>query len=383
MPSPYNGSTILIGNNLMMLDWLRRLFSPSAAAPTIQASASAATSAPVHAFPAPPAAAPPPPVVPCAQAQAGPVTPALNPDASASIPFDDLAHTDAAWYAWLFARADTADDGLDMNDQESRVLDTLHAILSAHQSGAALVRRMPGLVPQLLQSLRSDNFSGSALSRTISSDVVLVEAVIRLANSAGGNGGNGGAIASVEHAVILIGQEGLRQLITTVAFRPIIDLHAGHYVRLLAPRLWEQAERCAVEARRRAGAGIEPFDAFLAALLLNVGPIVALRVMDQVTGGAPALGAALFVAQLGRLTARIGAGIGREWHFPDAVVRALDEQGGVGKGMRMSPLGRLLQSVYHADKVRLLAERDLPGAGADDVVPAQAGTHAAPPGPAT
>jgi predicted outer membrane repeat protein len=363
MPSPYNGSIILLGNNPMMLDWLRRLFSPSAAAPTIRAAASAATSAPVHVVPAPPAAAPPPPppVVPCAQAQAGAVTPALPPDASASIPFDDLAHTDAAWTARLFARADTTDDGLDMNDQENRVFNTLHAILSAHQSGAALVRRMPGLVPQLLQSLRSDNFSGSALSRTISSDVVLVEAVIRLANSAGGNGG---AIASVEHAVILIGQEGLRQLITTVAFRPIIDLHAGHYVRLLAPRLWEQAERCAVEARRRAGAGIEPFDAFLAALLLNVGPIVALRVMDQVTGGAPALGSALFVAQLGGLTARIGAGIGREWHFPNAVVRALEEQGGVGKGMRMSPLGHLLQSVYHDDKVRLLAEQEMPPAGA-------------------
>lgn len=325
-----------------------------------------------------------PPAAPRAQAQAqASAVPPPDPSASsrpAPIPFDDLERVDAAWHARLFARADAADDGLDLNDQESRVLDTLRAILSSQQSGAALVRRMPGLVPQLLQSLRSDNFSGSALSRTISSDVVLVEAVIRLANGAG-SGGNGAPIGSVEHAVILIGQEGLRQLITTVAFRPIIDLHAGHYVRLLAPRLWEQAERCAVEARRQAGAGIEPFDAFLAALLLNVGPIVALRVMDQATGGAPALGSPLFAAQLGRLTCRIGAGIGREWHFPDAVVRALDEQGGVGKGVRMSPLGRLLQAVYHDDKARVLAEPAPPDGAADLVdlvVPAQAGPQAGP-----
>ena len=117
-------------------------------------------------------------------------------------------------------------------------------------------------IPQLLQSLRSDKFSGAQLSRTISSDLVLVSAVIRLANTS--SMGNGTSIASVEHAVMLIGQEGLRHLITSVAFRPIIDMNSGHYTRSLAPRIWDQSERCAVANRMLAEEmGLDPFEAEL------------------------------------------------------------------------------------------------------------------------
>jgi HD-like signal output (HDOD) protein len=209
-----------------------------------------------------------------------------------------------------------------------------------------------------MQSLRSDSFSGSALSRTISSDVVLVAAVIRLANSA--YAGTGTSINSVEHAVILIGQEGLRQLITTVAFRPIIDVNSGHYVRRLAPRLWEHSERCAMSARQLAAeVGAEPFDAFLAALLQNVGLIVALRVMDQATGGEPKLGSGLFLAQLARDSRLLSASIAREWNFPQPVVQALAEQGTMRRGAQVSPLGRLLQLTDYLGKLRMLAEQEL------------------------
>jgi HD-like signal output (HDOD) protein len=270
------------------------------------------------------------------------------------VPFDLLDRVGGAWNAWLYERAD--EGGLELNPQEAQVLETLAGILSSQQSGAALVRRMPGLIPQLLQSLRSENFSGAALSRTISSDVVLVAAVIRLANSC--YQGSGATVTSVEQAVILIGQEGLRQLITTVAFRPIIDVNAGFYVRRLAPILWEHSERCAVAARALAPRlGIEPFDAFLAALLQNVGLTVALRSMDQATKGEPLLGSGLFWAQLARDTRTLSVSIAREWNFPDSVVQALAEQGGMRKGAVMSPLGRLLMLVDYLGKVETLARQ--------------------------
>jgi HD-like signal output (HDOD) protein len=330
-----------------MYRWLQRLFSGLAAAPAEPAPAAPAQ--PAHApVPAPEPAPTPAP----ARAAAGTALTAAPP-----IPFDQLERVNGAWNDWLFERSGSLDAGLEMNEHETRVLDALKAILSSQQSGAALVRRMPGLVPQLLQSLRSDSFSGSALSRTISSDVVLVAAVIRLAN--GAYAGTGNSITSVEHAVILIGQEGLRQLITTVAFRPIIDINSGHYVRRLAPRLWEHSERCAMSARQLAGdMGIEPFDAFLAALLQNVGLIVALRVMDQATGGEPKLDSELFLAQLARDTRLLSASIAREWNFPEAVVQALAEQGSMRRGAQMSPLGRLLQLTDYLGKLRMLAEQE-------------------------
>lgn len=329
--------------------WLQRLFSLFGAPPGRPATAAPA---------APPStrSAAPAPVADLAP----PMAPAAAPSRAlpAPVSFEQLDRVNRAWHGWLFDYPDTMGDGLELNDAESRVLAALAAILASHQSGAALVRRLPGLIPQLLQSLRSETFSGSALSRTISSDVVLVAAVIRLANNCWQ--GTGNAITSVEHAVILIGQEGLRQLITTVAFRPIIDVHSGFYTRRLAPRLWEQGERCAMSARQLAAEmGVEPFDAFLAALLQNVGMIVSLRIMDQTATNEQPLGSDVFVAQLARNTRRLCASIAREWHFPDKVIEALLEQGELRKGAAMSPLGRLLKLTDYLGKVRLLVENEL------------------------
>lgn len=320
-----------------MFRWLQRLFSGPAAAqpqpaalPVPDVAGAPVTDPPAH-------AAPPP-----AQATASVVS------------FEQLERIHGAWNAWLF---DRAGGGLELLDAEARVLDALAAIVASQHSGAALVRRMPGLVPQLLQSLRSETFSGSALSRTIASDPVLVAAVVRLANSCYRSTGQ--SIASVEQAVILIGQEGLRQLITTVAFRPIIDVRSGFYTRRLAPQLWAHSERCALAAHGAAGGGVEPFDAFLAGLLQNVGMIVSLRIMDQVAQDGERLGSDVFLAQLARDTRRLCASIAREWHFPETVSTALLEQGELRRGAAVSPLGRLLRVTDYLGKVRMLVEQGL------------------------
>lgn len=351
--------------------WLQRLFSRPAAAAASDApeAAAAPAAAPATAAIMPMAA----PAAPSASATAaapaaGAASPASPGDharaaavrahaaagqPTAPVSFEQLDHVNRAWNAWLFARPQR--DGLELDPAEQEVLDALRAILASKQSGAALVKRLPGLVPQILQSLRNDNFSGNALARTISSDVVLVAAVIRLANNC--FQGAAAPIASVEHAVILIGQEGLRQLVTTVAFRPIIDVHSGLYTRRLAPRLWQHAERCAMGARVLAAeTGVEPFDAFLAGLLQNVGMIVALRFMDGAAANAAPLGSDLFLAQLAGATRALAAGIAREWHFPEPVAQALLEQGGLRKGAAMSPLGRLLKLTDYLGKVRMLVE---------------------------
>lgn len=269
------------------------------------------------------------------------------------IPFDQSDHVNRAWNEWAFASESATT--LELSENEQTVLDTLRRILESQQSGAALVRRMPGLIPQLLQSLRSDDFSGAQLSRTISGDVVLVAAVIRLANNS--MRGTGKSVSSVEHAVMVLGQEGLRQLITSVAFRPIIDMNSGYYTRALAPRIWERSERCANANRALAAEhAADPFDAFLAALVQNVGMIVALRIIDQLAKDDRSLGSELFCAELASLARGLSASISHEWHFPQAVTHAIREQGGVAKGMAMSPLGRLMALSDYLGKARQLVE---------------------------
>lgn len=269
------------------------------------------------------------------------------------IPFEQADRVNRLWNSWAFGLP--GEQALETSATEEAALDAVRAVVDTQQSGTALVRRMPGLIPQLLQSLRSDNFSGAQLSRTISGDVVLVAAVIRLANSS--MHGTGKTISSVEHAVMVIGQEGLRQLITSVAFRPIIDMNSGYYTRLLAPLIWERSERCANANRTLAREhGVEPFEAFLAALIQNTGLIVALRLMDQAAKDDRALGSELFCAQLAVLARRLSCSISEEWHFPQSVTHAIREQGSVAKGAVMSPLGRLMALSDYLGKARMLVE---------------------------
>jgi hypothetical protein len=334
-----------------MFRWLQRLFSGPATAP-VQPAAPAAPAQPAAAVPAAQAAAQPahqPAPQRAPAAEPAPTTTALP------VSFEQAERVNTTWNAWLFDHDDDA--GLETSADENVVLEGLRAILSSQQSGAALVRRMPGLVPQLLQSLRSDSFSGAALSRTISSDPVLVAAVIRLANHT--YAGTGTVVASVEHAVILLGQEGLRQLITSVAFRPIVDITSGFYTRRMAPLLWEHSERSGLAMHRLAAElDIVPFEAFLAGLLQNVGLIVTLRMMDGAAGGEPGLGSGVFLAQLARDARQLSATIAREWDFPETVVRALLEQGGMRRGVAISPLGRLLKLTGYLGQVRMLVEHE-------------------------
>ena len=296
-----------------------------------------------------------PPVPTATRASALPSrAPRPGPAQHGSISFDQKDDVNANYYNWLF---DNQEGDLDTTALETDVLGALSTILGSRQSGADLVRRMPGLIPQLLQSLKSDDFSGAQLSRTISHDVVLVAAVIRLANSS--LTGTGQSITSVEHAVLVIGQEGLRQLITGVAFRPIIDLNSGHFTRALAPRIWDQSERCAVANRLLAEAmDIDPFEAFLAGLVQHVGLIVALRIMDQAAKDGAGLGSPMFCASLLRDARTLTCNIVREWNFPDAIRQAIAEQANMGKGSTRSALGQLLSLSDYLSKVRVLVEHD-------------------------
>jgi len=106
-------------------------------------------------------------------------------------------------------------------------------------------------------------------------------------------------------------------------------------------------------------ARVDPFEAFLAGLVHNVGLIVALRVMDQLAKDGRGLGSEAFCAHLARTARALTCGIGREWDFAPAVTQALAEQGGVRKGAQPSPLGRLLTLCDYLGKVRTLVEAGL------------------------
>lgn len=287
------------------------------------------------------------PVEPAAASAAG-----AQPGAAPT--YEQKQRIDTAYAEWLFGA--WRDSQADTAAMEARVLEAINAIARSQHSGADLMRRMPGVVPQLLQSLRSETFSGADIARKISSDVVMVAEVIRLANSSALASGQ--PVTSVQNAVLVIGQEGLRQLVTSVAFRPIIDFNAGPHTRRIAPRIWDHSERCAHTCRKLAPAfGVEPLDAFLAGLVSNAGLMVSLGMMDRTVKEGQRLGSAAFTARLVPAARLVASGIAREWRFPATVSQALSEQVAVRAGTAMSGMGRLLAQAEYLCKVKILAEQ--------------------------
>ncbi|WP_151637985.1 HDOD domain-containing protein [Noviherbaspirillum aerium] len=311
-----------------MYDWLRRLFSDAGKpARTVQPAA-----APVPSSPSPP-----------------PRQPSFAADSVSTLQRDQV---DFVFASWLFEAESHPD--IFTNGNEDAILAALDGVVKSEQAGAHLVRRMPGVIPQLLQSLRSGDFTGPELARKISQDVVLVAEVLRLANSAAYSPGK--PIDSIDHAILILGQDGLRQLITGVAFKPIIDLHSGSFTRMVAPRLWAQSERCALANRLLAsGEAADPLDVFLAGLVQNVGLTVSLRVIDQMSDGRQPVGSPTFCNALAGFGRTLAVNIGSEWHFPDTVMKAIREQGESVRPAAMSPVGRVLWMGDYLSKIDILS----------------------------
>jgi HD-like signal output (HDOD) protein len=253
----------------------------------------------------------------------------------------------AAFHRWL---AGPAGDSA-ATPAESLILDQLARLVRAPAAAGELVPRVPAVIPQLLRSLRDEGMSGTELSRQVAQDVVLVAEVIREANSPYYR--PAAPVRTIEGAVMLLGQNGMRMLIARVAFRPIISMQAGRFAKLVAPRLWSQSEKCALAASLLApGLGANPFEAYLAGLMQNVGLVVAFRLADQVCQDGALPNSDAFSAGLLASARALSAGIAREWDFPPAVASAITQAGLAGA----PPLAQALATGDMLAKLRLLVD---------------------------
>ena len=233
------------------------------------------------------------------------------------------------------------------------VLDELARLARDPHSAAALVPRVPAVIPQLLRSLREDDSSAGALARQVAQDPVLVAEVIREVNSPYYQPAS--PIRNLEGAVLLLGQNGLRMLLARVAFRPIISQQAGPLARLVAPPLWSQSEKCALAASLLAARhGADPFEAYLAGLMHNVGLMVAFRVVEQLVppGGLP--DSDVFGARLVSAARLMSGRIAGQWELPPAIGHAIAHLGDDGA------LPLLLYDADRLAKLHMLARGGQP-----------------------
>lgn len=237
-----------------------------------------------------------------------------------------IADIDALYYRWLAAVGSTQAP----EQTEQQILDELTRLASEPIAGAALVPRMPAIIPQLMRTLQEENMSAAELSRQLAQDVVLVAEVYREANRPCYHSRYNASpsISTMEGAIMLLGQNNMRMLLARVAFRPIVSMQSGGLTVRTAPLIWRQSEKCALAASLVApGMQASAFDAYLAGLMTNVGLVVAFRLIDQLHAPEAFPQSDAFIAQVFAQARILSVKIAELWEFPESVTRAIAQAG--------------------------------------------------------
>ncbi|RJF99290.1 HDOD domain-containing protein [Noviherbaspirillum saxi] len=281
--------------------------------------------------------------------------PASNdlPDPLAASTLHAAVDVDHLFYPWLLEFDASVTEP---SEAEQRLMRTLERMSAADAPAVnTLVPRMPAVIPMLLQSLRDKNVTNAHLSEQIAQDPVLLAALLRQVNSSLYLRTE--PVSSIEQALALLGQNNLRLLVASVAFKPLFNVQSGHFTGTAGARLSMLSSTSAAACRSLAARRqLEPFESFLASLLHNVGLIVALRIMDQVHEGATSLRSLAFCTALATHARRVALRVGREWQFPEAVLEALSLQGAAP--VAASPVASLLRLADRLSKLHVLVAND-------------------------
>jgi HD-like signal output (HDOD) protein len=152
-----------------------------------------------------------------------------------------------------------------------------------------------------------------------------------------------------------LGKNTLRLLIAKAAFRPVINVQSGRLTHIAAPYLWDQSDKCSFACRLLAQREqVDPFGAFLAGLMQNVGMIIALRIIDQVYEGGALPASDQFRISFMQYARRLSALTATSWDLPEAIQQVLQELWIADPKQEKSPLANVVFASDQLSKLRIL-----------------------------
>lgn len=226
----------------------------------------------------------------------------------------------------------------ELEPSEQALLTRLQAQLQDGRAWMDSLPRLPALLPQLMSLARREDVSARELVALLSRDPSLVGELLRLANSPRYRSGR--EITDLQSAVMVLGQQGLNQLVMSVALRPIYSQSQGRFARQAGTLPWDMSERCAQACVLLAGAGQDGFAAYLCGLSAQVGLMALLRMLDAQPGLRRAPAAEAFHRQWLLLAAHGSAQVAQHWGLPPLVCAALAEP---PRSAQATVLAQLLQ----------------------------------------
>lgn len=196
---------------------------------------------------------------------------------------------------------------------------------------AAQVQALPPLpqaMAEVMLALGNQSLSAQRSIALIESDPALAARTLRLANSA--FYGMAGRVGSIGDAVRLLGLRTVASVLSAAALHGLLKQPACPGFDFEA--YWHHAIATALTARALAPlAGVDPDQAFLAGLMHDVGQLVLAAQLPADTQAtiehARRAGQRMHEAELALLGvshAQVGAWVARHWHFPAAIVSAIE-----------------------------------------------------------
>jgi HD-like signal output (HDOD) protein len=216
--------------------------------------------------------------------------------------------------------------------------------------------RRPSLLPQLLRAVNDQEVSRRELVTIISKDPSLVGNLLKMANSPFYRVSNQ-SVESIDRAVVILGNDGIRSLIAAALTQPIFQISGGEFPKF--PQIaWEHTFRTA-SATVTHSAIVEKSDPFVAQLLglvAGMAGIVVFRVaLEQYDIRAelrphPGVVASLLDTQSVTVAKRIAT----SWGLSDRVNAALDDQTIAVAPDKQTALGRSLNFGRFASALAVL-----------------------------
>ncbi|MFT7560723.1 MAG: HD-like signal output (HDOD) protein [Flavobacteriales bacterium] len=226
---------------------------------------------------------------------------------------------------------------------------TTHS-MQKKESRQKSVPRLPYVIPKLLKSLRDPNSSAKHYVQIIDKDPAMAAAVLKLANSVYFNP-IGKRIDEIETAVVKLGIDGIRSVLSAAVLQPIIQRNSAYFSNS-GQKIWQHSLYCAVACELIAEhRKVEKFKVYVMGLMHDIGTITLFSELCKqfkLNHEDVAPGYNAFVPPIKAISIPLSYLIVKDWELPQDICKALAEQNNISPDKEVSIFGQIL---YQANMV--------------------------------
>lgn len=257
-----------------------------------------------------------------------------------------LAHSQEAYYRYLYPKDTTQR----LTVPQKLVVDVVKGSLQKKEVRARAVPRLPTVIPKLLKSLRDPDSSAKHYVEIINKDPVMSAAVLKLANSVYFNP-IGKRIHDIERAVVKLGIDGLRSVLSAAVMQPIIQRDSPYFSHT-GQKMWHHSLNCAVACEIIAEhRDLEKFKVYVLGLVHDIGKTTLFSELCKQfkkNGEEVKPGYNAFVPIMKVMGHAVSYWVSKDWELPEEVCAALAEQAAIKPGAKVSPFAHVL---YQANMI--------------------------------